>query len=628
MAQAPVILLAFANDRDAHLELLKEESRELFRTFREMDRKGIVSLHREESAQTRDMYEALVSNRDKVAIFHYAGHAGGTALQLEDGGGDAKGLVGILGEQANLKLVFLNGCSSRGQVAGLLDAGVAAVIATSSPIEDRKALEFSTAFYEALASRRTVQQAFQLAADFMQARYGQAISTETILRSSFSPEMLEESDEFPWGLYVNEDAETALRYQLPYLRPISLPKEVMQYIGQSFTANRYILMVLDEMCQYNPDIYAQMVEQRGEELIKKDSKDYPELIIRNFPWPIGSQIRLLRLKANPNRERLEILLSTYIVTSQVLYYILLSDLWGQQHAGRFQMGKDRPTLSSQAAYVPFDFLSALCKLYEQAQAQQVMLFVPEFELFHAAFTAEGSHLSKAWHYLEQMRETLAGAEIPDLETTCLRAEQAVAVILKHAAFLARFRMMTVRNVMIDNPRFTPLAYELHMGPLNASEDVNLRLYQDDIHRRKDSYANSQSVVLVADEERMHQSLNLSPFIMDKNTFVQVKKSNTTEADNKDVAHIFLLGWEEGEKLIYLTVNHSLFVALNNEKGTDQVHTDMRQEDFTEGRNLGEVDDFDLDFGFGFEESQASESPRVFTLLKDQYDLFKSGVHLG
>ena len=44
-------------------------------------------------------------------------------------------------------------------IKGLLEAGVPAVIATSVPIEDRKAMEFAEQFYAALANRRTIEQA-------------------------------------------------------------------------------------------------------------------------------------------------------------------------------------------------------------------------------------------------------------------------------------------------------------------------------------------------------------------------------------------------------------------------------------------------------------------------------------
>lgn len=629
----PLIFLTFANDTDTHLFLLKEESRMLYRALEEIERKEYIKIHREESAEARDIFAGFARYKDQVAIFHYGGHANGTHLRLEEGAGDARGLATLLGEQENMKLVFLNGCSSRGQVQTLFDAGVKAVIATSVPIEDRKATEFAERFYEALAHKRTIGQAFKLAQAFLTTRYGDAV--EERFRSLDMGAVLDmqnpgaEKDEIPWGLYIQDShREEILNYKLPYYRPVGLPKDMIQYIGKSFTANRFIVLVLDEMCKYNPDIYAQMVEQRGEETVNKDSRHYPGLIIENFPWPIGSQIRLLRLYDKPNLERINHLISTYVITSQVLYYILLSDLWEQQRENEADVKWEHLPMNKEN-YAGFDFLKQIGPLYEQLTAIGLP-FVSEYELLIEALQQPDSPLNKAHQYLEELRGQLkTNPPSADMDKVCQRTEQAVSIILRHAAFLAGYRMMTVRNIMVNRSRFETLAYELDMGPLNAAQGIDLNLYQDDAFRRKTNFADSYSVMLVDNENRMDQSLNLSPFIMDKNTFVQMKKSETTEQDK--LAHIFLLGWEAEERLYYIAVEHSFFIALD--KDSDQVHTDMSLEDFTEGRNLnqgGDAEGDDFGFDFGFEESEAEatsedESAKVFQLLKDQYEMLKADL---
>lgn len=629
----PLIFFTFANDADAHLFLLKEESRMLYRTLEELERKEYIKIHREESAEARDIFAGFARYKDQVAIFHYGGHANGTHLRLEEGAGDARGLATLLGEQENLKLVFLNGCSSKGQVQTLFDAGVKAVIATSVPIEDRKATEFAERFYEALAHKRTIGQAFKLAQAFLTTRYGDAVEARfrDFVMADFTAMMSEKKgdDDLPWALYIQDEyREEILNYKLPYYRPVGLPKDMIQYIGKSFTANRFIVLVLDEMCKYNPDIYAQMVEQRGEETVNKDSRHYPGLIIENFPWPIGSQIRLLRLYDKPNLERIEHLVSAYVITSQVLYYILLSDLWEQQRENEADVKWEHLPMSKEH-YAGFDFLKQIGPLYEQLTAIGLP-FVSEYELLTEALQQPDSPLNKAHQYLEELRGQLkTNPPSADMDKVCQRTEQAVSIILRHAAFLAGYRMMTVRNIMVNRSRFETLAYELDMGPLNAAQGIDLNLYQDDAFRRKTNFADSFSVMLVDNENRMDQSLNLSPFIMDKNTFVQMKKSETTEQDK--LAHIFLLGWEAEERLYYIAVEHSFFIAL--EKDSDQVHTDMSLEDFTEGRNLNqgndaEVDDFGFDFGFEEDtpdESTPDESTKVFQLLKDQYEMLKADL---
>ncbi len=110
-----------------------------------------------------------------------------------------------------------------------------------------------------------------------------------------------------------------------------------------------------------------------------------------------------------------------------------------------------------------------------------------------------------------------------MEQRCLTAEQALSVVLKAAAFLASYRMLTVRNIAVEATRFEAVKYELDLGPLNAVDSSALSLYQDVAHRRKARLSNSQSIVLARDEDKMDDCLNLSPFIVDKNTFVSVKR---------------------------------------------------------------------------------------------------------
>ncbi len=619
----PIIFLTFANDPDAHLGLLKEESRRLYGALEELDRKEYLKLIREESAQVKDIFAAFTKNKDRIAIYHYAGHAAGTKLELEAGSGNADGLAKLMGEQEGLQLVFLNGCSTKGQVQGLLDAGVPAVIATAVPIEDRKAMEFSQQFYEALANRRTIEQSFKMAQAYLETKYSKSV--EVVMRDAswVGASDLDSSMDMPWGLYVQKDKEQdILSWKLPFFRPVGLPQDMIQYIGKSFTANRYIVLVLDEMCKYNPDIYSQMVEQRGEETVKKDSKHFPWLVIENFPWPIGSQIRLLRFYDKPNVERLEHLLSTYMITSELLYYILLSDLWEQTRLSEQKAEWSHLGLNK-SDFETFDFLAQIPALYSAVDKAGIP-FIGEFAMLAEDLGNAESPLAKAHQFLQDLRGKIkSDPPSADLDKLCMRTEQAVSIVLRSAAFLARYRLLTVRNVSIDKPRFEPLAYELDMGPLNATQGTGLNLYQDQAYRRKENYSDSSSVVMVSNEKNLDKSLNLSPFIVDKNTFVRVKKSETTEQDR--LAHIFLMGWEDGEKLVYTAIEHSFFHALDNED--DQINTGMTQDDFTEGRNLSE-DDFGDDFGMDFgldEDTGSDESPRVFQILYDQYLLCKNDL---
>jgi len=621
----PVIFLAFANDADAHLELLKAESKNVFSALRDLDRQNFVKVHREESADVADFFDTVSSFKDQLAIFHYGGHADGMTLRMEGGAAHAGGIAGLLGEQTNLKLVFLNGCGTRPQVETLLAAGVKAVIATSVPIRDDKATEFAARFYQALASRRTIGQAFALAQAFLQTKSGDVREIGIVkLRGVDMGQAAAAGDAIPWGLYIKEEHEAeALNWKLPYYQAVGLPQDIIQYIGSSFTANRYIMLVLDEMARYNPDIYTQMMEVRGGESVKRDSREYPELIVRNLPWPLGSQIRLLRQQDNPGAERLEHLVSAYVRASQLLYYILLSNLWEQARLKQIKLPQpfDAGLTMDARAFAAFDFLAKTVDLYRLFHAQGVAPYVAEYERVAQAWDDPAGPLPKAHAYLEQLRTELqAGNPTTDLEQRCLTAEQALSVVLRSAAFLASYRMLTVRNISVEATRFEAVKYELDLGPLNAVDSSALSLYQDVAQRRKARLSNSQSIVLARDENRLDDCLNLSPFIIDKNTFVSVKKGEG--ADTARLAHIFMLSYQEAGRLVSLAVDHGIRYALENER--DRVHSDMTREDFLEGRNLTPTASAPDPFGVGASFGAAPQPPteggvKVFQVLRDQFD---------
>ena len=152
-------------------------------------------------------------------------------------------------------------------------------------------------------------------------------------------------------------------------------------------------------------------------------------------------------------------------------------------------------------------------------------------------------------------------------------------------------------------------------------NTSLSLYEDVDKKRKSHFANCKSIVLTPSEKDMSETLNLSPFIIDKNTFL----------DNNHI-DLFLYAYEGDGHYHYLAVKHSLFVALENEKGTDIIDTSMTSKDFEEGRNINRdeaklEDDFGFSEAFGFDEheDQIEESPKVFAILEDQFEQFKTDL---
>jgi hypothetical protein len=221
MTMTPVIVLAFSNDKDNYLEMIVRERKNIFELLRKLHDNKDIQVDKEENTSIEDLFKIFNNYNDRIVIFHYGGHANGAYLQLEKGAGNAQlahanGLAGLLGQQKNLKLVFLNGCATQGQVEMLLQSGVKAVIATSVPINDEMAVDFSEQFYAKLASNVTIQEAFNTAKALITTKYGFKRQIDQYRDMFIAKKQTSGSTsaELPWGIYYNEANKAVLNWKI------------------------------------------------------------------------------------------------------------------------------------------------------------------------------------------------------------------------------------------------------------------------------------------------------------------------------------------------------------------------------------------------------------------------------
>lgn len=222
----PVIFLAFANEQggqgmQGYLRKLPEELRLLEGIIGRAGDKGLCEVVIKTNATLEQILDVFQSAeyRDRIAIFHYGGHASRTGLYLESSDGhaheaSAEGLAEFLGQQDGLELVFLNGCSTQSQARGLLDANVSAVVATSQAIDDAVATAFAGHFYNGLAGGASLRVAFNEAESAVVSDRG--ADTHKLYRHIGGAEEREFiADDFPWHLFIRPGAENTQNWNLP-----------------------------------------------------------------------------------------------------------------------------------------------------------------------------------------------------------------------------------------------------------------------------------------------------------------------------------------------------------------------------------------------------------------------------
>ena len=104
--------------------------------------------------------------RNRIAIFHFGGHANGYRLLLETAAGkpaaaDAGGLARFLAQQRGCNWSSSTAAPPRARCSDLLDAGVQAVIATDQAVDDAVATAFAARFYQGLAGGAAIGTAFE-----------------------------------------------------------------------------------------------------------------------------------------------------------------------------------------------------------------------------------------------------------------------------------------------------------------------------------------------------------------------------------------------------------------------------------------------------------------------------------
>lgn len=228
----PVILLAFANERQTegvYLRNLPVELNRLKETLEVLEDKGICEVEMLPNATLDNLVAAFQRERfrDRIAVFHYSGHADSYELLLEEASGQSstavhgEGLVPFLASQRSLKFIFINGCFSARQAKDLVQSGIPAVIGTVQAVNDRIATELSVSFYQALAQGAGLDQAWKEATYKVQAQEG---DNRSGLYQSLQPEaeaqtrdllMREPDDRFPWEIYYREGAEKIKQWNFP-----------------------------------------------------------------------------------------------------------------------------------------------------------------------------------------------------------------------------------------------------------------------------------------------------------------------------------------------------------------------------------------------------------------------------
>lgn len=592
------LLFCYANDRDRPLPDLRREDEGIDRLLDPRASRNHFQKIRESFATTESVAGKLLTYADSLALFHFSGHAGSTILQLEDTQARGVGIAQLLGRCPNLRLVFLNGCSTLQHIKLLQAQGVkAAVIATSTPIEDDVAVRFSLAFYRALVNQYSVEQALDTA------RLELQVSTATDIkpvRAALVDDSLEEVSRNQWYFFAPTDE--APRWELPTgADPTTLDYKPNNALRAAlFGALRAFDGGLTEQFKAKqtlpPDALRSWLNEE---------------IMRRLPFPLSEPLRKLLcpalgpdgklLPVAPTRDRLVNYVSFFESGVDLLVAPLLAQAFdrlmraydeGQSLTPNPDATKQLQSLLTEGwtALGPAALVGALRSLRGFLAETNTPLFVAEIEELAKQFD-EGAAFYESILFFDDLRKRLASTVgVGNVPSLCQVGEDHLVELAKRLGFWANYQLESYKNIRVI--RF------FHRPPEYKHERVVLRTSQS--YREDEKYFQEvafkelwecQSVLLVKNAPSGtaagagSQFLNLSPLVIDRNVYLKSDNSVFdlydfhTTADGvlrfKHIARpedpLLLIGPDDGERLQQqdFGVLREQFKALRHLVGLDE-----------------------------------------------------------
>ncbi|MXP43097.1 CHAT domain-containing protein [Allopontixanthobacter sediminis] len=541
----PVVLMGFANDPGNHLAMLTRERKAVCSALSAYEDQRFIRVQAEPSAGLDDLFGLFNRFAGQIAIFHYGGHADGTALQLETPGGKelahAAGLAQLMGQSAGLKLVFLNGCATRDQVKALLANGVPAVIATAVPIDDSMATEFAEQFYQSLASRKTIKEAFDAASALIASRYGETRAIGEFRGIEFGDG---EADapappELTWGLYTHPDHADVKQWQLPQQaeNQVIVRGAALSHATTVAVNEGLIQTLFNAISPFSAEVG--VLFEMAKRLGRSDLRTVRQQIIDAYPAPLGEQLRKLFSSNNVDEARLRQLVTTYDIGTRMFAFILLSQLWN----ARFEKHDLVTTPEQRAALLEFlelqpdsepnfDYLQLITIIDGILSANTVEPFMELGAGLNASLAVDASN--DAHRFMTEMRGELAKGAVnaAEIESFCVQAERHLGTILTDFAFIVSYKLATIKGIAITKTRHRPPEFKHRQVLL----DRVTAGYIDSDEVRAD-FTDNESVILLKDLEDVSQYLNLTPFIIDQNALT----------GNENTKLFFLRGYSPADR---------------------------------------------------------------------------------
>lgn len=223
-------------------------------------------------------------------------------------------------------------------------------------------------------------------------------------------------------------------------------------------------------------------------------------IIRNFPWPIGIEVRRLLSGSmrEPDRRRLDQLFRTFERSVQFLAFVMLAQLWKARKEKPFPLPASFVNEFQRRA--PLVSLGNLTWMVRQIgrvwKTTDSAWFVTEIgPLVTDKFCDELDGWVPERNEMGHYQVNLTGEEV---QRRCVMANERIISLLTKIAFFSKYKLVSLRDIKAQKGKYPPAIFDHGIDVLTGGDPSN----------------ESNAVLLLKNSKNAEECINLSPFVID------------------------------------------------------------------------------------------------------------------
>jgi len=328
-----------------------------------------------------------------------------------------------------------------------------------------------------------------------------------------------------------------------------------------------IRKVFDEMLKHKASLSKMVITDEDED----DQPDYrilADLIIKNFPWPIGVELRRLFSGSmrQLDRMRLDQIFKTIERSMQFLSFVMLSQITKLKQEKKLTIPENfSKEFASRFLVLSLGNYSWMIRaMGKMLEVQKIEWFMTELaeccdDKFYNALDFWVPERNEIGHYQINLTQE-------EIERRCVEYEEKLTFILVKISFLAKYRLVSVKEIKVLKPKIANATFH-HVFDLLNSSDSDFKANEFN----ESTFTDSNSVLLLKSIKSIEDYLNLSPLIIDTSTeILDCKEKFDIKKD------IFMYSKFRNDQLMYLGTEVTEKIDLRSLKNYDNLLSEFRQ----------------------------------------------------